>query len=1466
MQDTLTPPALANPFPGLRTFEADEAHLFFGRERQTDELLRRLGAQRFVAVVGVSGSGKSSLVRAGLLPALHAGFLANGRTWLQVCLRPGDRPIERLAENLAGIPAFTPPDLDDRSRAQWVETSLRRSGRGLVEATRLARLSPDENLLVVVDQFEELFRYHPEEAAAFVKLLLEAVHQNDLPIYIIITMRSDYLGDCARFRDLPETLNDAQYLVPRMTREQRRLAIEGPVLVGGGLMSPALLNRLLNDTGEDPDRLPILQHALMRTWEHWASAEPRRPEIDVDDYEAIGGMAEALSRHADGAYDELGAGQLLAERVFKRLTEHDADHREVRRPATVGELQDVTETAKSPENLAAVLEAFLRKGRSFLTRSPTDGPLARDVKIDISHESLIRSWRRLRAWAEEEAVAGETYCRLAEAAARYDRNIGSPLVDQDLIQALAWREATQPNAAWAGRYGGEFARTMRFLDTSRDLNRKENTRRAWRRRLIATAAVLAIVFAVVFTAVVQEVGARRRALATQYLTDAFATAERGDFLRAAHLFGRAADAAVDDDVRRVALLNVWQYAGLIVTSAPETATAGGSNRAVRVAHAVTSANGTTLTWSADGQLTVWREIDGQLRPLTAVHDGIQGAALAPDGRQAASWSKDGVVRLWTTGDNLAQRIEVRHEHVTGLVFAGGSSLLTWGRDGTVRLWSDPAAPRILNHGSPVSSALVIADGWAVTWTDALAELEPMPVGTAGQVGAGNDARAPAHDSAGVQARQASIWNLGSAASPQKCGSNPMKIVVGHGRVLSVNFDGTASLCDPRAGTVIPIKPAIGAAAIADAALGPGAPSRSTLVTWGGEQTATVWRADGRSIRVSAVLPHSSTVAGARFLQDGRLVTWDSDALHLWPDDTGRDRAATVTTFAREISPLAGVQFTSIADDAGRRDIAVTWRANGSLKLWDISQARLVAEVPASAPVDSVELSAKGGSLLVRDRAGRVRTLDIETGSPELDRSMQDLAGATLVTDHAVLTWTRDGATKLLTAIPAQTVSSGELGSFKRIVPDSRGRHTVVIDQDDRVALLRAGQSVPVRLFPRGSTRAVGGAAISADGSQIVVWPTSDVRQYLGVQALPSAEEPQLWTNDASTPMMLEADQIAGAQFSPDGRFLVMWGTGGAGLWLTSNGTRLAAGLGLEEAAVDGTVFSRDSSHLLVWGRKFEAKEKVSPFARLWRTGSLEAAALELTPASPVAGATFAPDGRLFALWTSTPSQPTGEKGHACRVFEIGSSVSHETCFGRIVTNATFVSRTQLLATELDGSARIWTWDGSTESLHLAQPGAMGGALVISKPDPLVLTWSGDAWRLWNAKDGLRASSVVRQGYTILNAQFDEDDRVLRTWDRRGTLRAWRLDADYDFPADTRNRLLAAFPRWKGQQTGTVGSLLKALTGSHLDRNDNVQTLASEEWETLIEDMRRLLDDHHCAYRAAAETMRSHLRFAGPVQY
>jgi tetratricopeptide (TPR) repeat protein len=530
---TLTSESLAeirvanNPFPGLRPFEFDESHLFFGRDGQSEQLIGKLSRTHFLAVVGTSGSGKSSLVRAGFLPALYGGFMTSaGSAWRVAILRPGNDPIGNLARALNAPDVFG-SELEANSAIQTAiaESTLRRGSLGLVDTLRQAVMVEGENLLIVVDQFEEIFRFakvaegeqYGNEAAAFIKLLLEAARQREVPIYVVLTMRSDYLGDCSQFWGLPEAINESQYLIPRLTRDQLREAISGPVAVGGGNITPRLVNRLLNDVGDNQDQLPVLQHLLMRSWHEWKEKRllvevkdgeqvVHRPHkevhqgdaIDLCCAEAVGGMAEALSRHADEAYFELPNDhhREVAAKLFKALTEKGTDNREIRRPISLGEISSITGARQ--DEVITVIEAFRQPGRSFLM-PPAPLALNSESLVDISHESLIRGWSRLKDWVDEEARSARIYRRVAETAVLYKEGGAGLWRDPDLQIALSWREQGKPNEVWARRYHSEFALAERFLDESvaaRDAQVLKDE--AQRRKEINRSRLTALIFGVAF--------------------------------------------------------------------------------------------------------------------------------------------------------------------------------------------------------------------------------------------------------------------------------------------------------------------------------------------------------------------------------------------------------------------------------------------------------------------------------------------------------------------------------------------------------------------------------------------------------------------------------------------------------------------------------------------------------------------------------------------------------------------------------------------------------------------------------------------------------------------------------------------------------------------------------------------------------------------------------------------------------
>jgi WD40 repeat protein len=505
-----------NPFPGLRPFKIEESHLFFGREGQSDEVLLKLSKSRFVGVIGPSGSGKSSFIYCGVMPILYGGFLTDASAeWEVVVTRPGAGPIDNMAEALLkNNPEYLAADAEERKIKRTIfSTLLRSSSLGLVEAIEQSRRNKDVNYLVLVDQFEELFRFKDShdansvnETLAFVNLLMEAINYPDSPIYVAITMRSDFIGDCAQFPELTRKINDSHYLIPQMTREQKRKAIEGPVAVGGANIAPRLTQQLLNDLGDNPDQLPILQHALMRTWSYWTRYKDYNDEpVDLKHYEAIGTMAEALSMHANEAYDELTEEQKrICEVLFKAITEKRGENFGIRRPTKLNEIAAIADV--SEDDVIAVIEKFREPGRSLLT--PSFGTnLSSKSMIDISHESLMRIWVRLKNWVDDEADAVTMYTRLAEAASMYQVGKAGLWRPPDLQLALNWHAKHKPTLVWGQRYHPAFERTMIFLEyskkeweTEQRIKELEQKRKLQRARIfalvLATATIISLLFLV----------------------------------------------------------------------------------------------------------------------------------------------------------------------------------------------------------------------------------------------------------------------------------------------------------------------------------------------------------------------------------------------------------------------------------------------------------------------------------------------------------------------------------------------------------------------------------------------------------------------------------------------------------------------------------------------------------------------------------------------------------------------------------------------------------------------------------------------------------------------------------------------------------------------------------------------------------------------------------------------------------
>ncbi len=525
------------PYPGLRPFRADEGDIFYGRTANVDELLVRLEQNNAVFVIGPSGCGKSSLVRPGLCDALSIGLLpGTTEEWRFIYFRPEDSPLKNLAQALYSL-----KEVADKLALADVLHYLA-VPNGVSELFEDCNVADDIYHLIIIDQFEEIFSEEnardPSTLRNFVAFITELFVKPMQRVYIAVTMRSDYLGDCTYFEGLPEVINETQYLVPLMTADALLVALTGPAETRGAIVDGALKKLFREDIRREKggsfergyDILPLAQHAMLQAWLEaceqvkvqpdlrWYE-ETRQPVLNVACYQGIGGLGNALNKHAEEIFDFNGVSdywekkdlQQISEAVFQRLTTKESS-RYVRSPTSYRDLLCLCEawprlSDRSPSHIAhqlqKVLETFSAETCCFL-RLQYSGSGTVVERVDIGHESLIRQWKSLSKWTEDEATSANFYRGLAVKAADYQSDNSNLLEGVRLQRARDWIESTEPTAAWAGRYNDAFESVSNYIGGSLKAEEnqieeeKSNSKREEEKRVknIAKLASVAVVILV----------------------------------------------------------------------------------------------------------------------------------------------------------------------------------------------------------------------------------------------------------------------------------------------------------------------------------------------------------------------------------------------------------------------------------------------------------------------------------------------------------------------------------------------------------------------------------------------------------------------------------------------------------------------------------------------------------------------------------------------------------------------------------------------------------------------------------------------------------------------------------------------------------------------------------------------------------------------------------------------------------
>jgi DNA-binding SARP family transcriptional activator/WD40 repeat protein len=596
---------LRNPYKGLRAFAEDDAPDFHGREALIDDLLQRIASQRLVTVVGPSGSGKSSVVRAGLIPALRAGVLADSRDWLVTDMFPGSYPFEELEAALSRVAVRTPAGM----------LSELSQPNGLLRVSKQILPGDDSTLLIVIDQFEELFSTvrSEETRRLFLENLISVAADERSRVRVMTTIRADFLDRPLAYADFAEAIAEGIVTVGPPTRDGLAQAVSAPARIVGLDLEPGLVSRIISDVEGEPGMLPLLQYALTEMFAH-----RERSTLTIAGYEATGGVAGALGRRAEELYQGLSAAGMTATReVFLRLVSVDELGTVTRRRARQADLVSLTVDRTGLESVLKAFAGFrlLTFDRDPVTRGPT---------VEVAHEALLTEWSRLKGWVEEARESLILGRRVGESTQEWIESKEDPSY---LLRGVRLEDVE----SWASR-----ADVVLTSDESRYIaasitqraTESENARKRRRRSLVTLASVLVLVSALALIALWQRGVAQQEALQAR-----------------ARELAAAAQAQVEQN-RELALL--------IATEAFDTSIRGGAQPTTEAVSAMAQAiadwrliarfsSGAALypTASSDGSLiAVASNISPNDVAISDVNGSPRGTLPGPDDPAVVAWRAD----------------------------------------------------------------------------------------------------------------------------------------------------------------------------------------------------------------------------------------------------------------------------------------------------------------------------------------------------------------------------------------------------------------------------------------------------------------------------------------------------------------------------------------------------------------------------------------------------------------------------------------------------------------------------------------------------------------------------------------------------------------------------------------------------------------------------------------------------------
>ncbi len=936
-------PPPANPYKGLQSFQEADAADFFGREALVSRLLERLSetteGARFLTVVGPSGSGKSSVVKAGLVPQLRQGALPGSDQWFIAQMVPGDRPLEELEIALLRI-AVNPP-------ASLLE-QLQQDERGLLRAVR--RILPDDQteLLLVIDQFEEVFTQgdDADARAHFLKSLYTAVSDPTSRLRIIVTLRADFYDRPLQYREFGELTRQRMESVLPLSVDELRQSIVSPAQRVGVTLEPELVTAIIADVGDQPGSLPLLQYALTELFDR---QQGRR--LTLATYQEIGGITGALARRAEEIYQALDAeSQALTRQLFLRLVTLGEGSEDTRRRVRRSELV----TSSSTDPLDAVMDAY---GRARLLTFDRD-PATRAPTVEIAHEALLRVWDRLREWIESSREDLRTQRKLSAAAREWsdaDHDPSFLASGARLAQFEGW--AAETDLAMNEQEAQFLKRSVEQREQQR---RQEAARQELERKLAVQARNrLRWLVAVLAVFLIVALGLSAFALDRQGQAEAQSLIAADNAATATNAQGAAEQqSALAQTQAAIADRNAQQAQALALAANSQLVLSSGNTdlalalalQSNQMANQPSSEIQRALTSAAYAPGTRFL-LTGHTLPVTDVAISPDGTLALTSAGNETDLSHTGELILWdlTTGKEV-RRFEGHQNKVSGAAFSpDGQTALSGDYSGVLILWDVATGTPIKRIHDPSGLVTMIAfspDGRTVVSVD------------------------------GVLDDSVKIWDVASGDLLHRLTGHTDQICsVAYspdGRYLASGArNGELILWDVNAGTEVRrfagLNDSVNSLAFS--------PAGQTLLSGSTDLGLVLWNvATGEQIRSM----DAGVVSAVAYSPDGKTIlsglgAGTSGTLTLWDASTGTE----IRRYIGHPAPITSVAFSP----DGRTFLSGS--VDGSLRLWYVNSGAEAQRIQRSDGVESVAVSPDGQLALSGARDGSVVLSSLTTGEAVL---------------------------------------------------------------------------------------------------------------------------------------------------------------------------------------------------------------------------------------------------------------------------------------------------------------------------------------------------------------------------------------------------------------------------------------------------------------------------------------------------